>query len=315
MSTSANAKGEVSIVTDTKDENNNVLRVDCSSNGDESTRISYVNYKSLNKGTYYLHCKVRLADVDQPEHDNYYMYAASLSGIDNIYWDATRPAMTKDGWAECYGVFTVAADNSSVGFKIIYTQGTQSHNVGKAVYEIDDFVIYDLASASNIAVPTGVEFTSDNVVKSHDSTYYAINGNDVAFTYGGEGLEALYINGEEATDAEGVYSYTVAEDVLVLAVANQADEAKVKYAYTAGTPYAIFTEDATVTLIVAGHNDDGVLTELRISEVTGKAGDKLDLSTVENFKAVTGWANKTIFTWDGVETLNPIRGKCVLKDL
>ena len=315
MSTSANAKGEVSIVTDTKDENNNVLRVDCSSNGDESTRISYVNYKSLDKGTYYLHCKVRLADVDQPEHDNYYMYAASLSGIDNIYWDATRPAMTKDGWAECYGVFTVAADNSSVGFKIIYTQGTQSHNVGKAVYEIDDIVIYDLASASNIAVPTGVEFTSDNVVKSHDSTYYAINGNDVAFTYGGEGLEALYIDGEEATATDGVYSHTVADDVLVLAVANQANEDTVKYAYTAGTPYAIFTEDATVTLIVAGHSDDGVLSEFLVSEVTGNAGEQLDLSTVENFKAVTGWANKTIFTWDGVETLNAIREKCVIKDL
>ena len=312
---SGSAEGKITIETDTKDPTNKVLRIDCSEN---TKNISYVNFKDestgIAKGTYYMYCKVRLAQKDATTDAKHYFLANSMSGLTTNY-NATRPAITKDGWAECYGKFTVNSDNSSVGFKIIYTQGTQSHNVGKAVYEIDDFVIYDLASASNIAVPTGVEFTSDNVVKSHDSTYYAINGNDVAFTYGGEGLEALYINGEEATDAEGVYSYTVAEDVLVLAVANQANEDTVKYAYTAGTPYAIFTEDATVTLIVAGHNDNGVLTELRVSEVTGKAGDKLDLSTVENFKAVTGWANKTVFTWDGVATLNPIRGKCVLKDL
>ena len=318
MSTSTNAKGEVSIVTDTKDAENKVLRIDCSSNGTESNKISYVNYKAngtgLAAGKYYMHCKIRLADVDQPAADNYYVYAASLGGADVLYWDATRPEITKDGWAECYGVFDAAA-NASVGFKIIYTQGTSNNNVGKAVYEIDDFTIYNLASASNIAVPAGVEFTSDNVVKSHDSTYYAINGNDVEFAYVGEGLESLYINGEEAVATDDVYSYTVDGDALVLAIANQADDDKVKYAYTAGTPYAIFEEDATFTMIVAGHSDDGVLNELRVGEVTGKAGDILDLSTVDAFKAVSGWANKTIFTWDGVDTLNAIRSKCVLKDL
>ena len=312
MSTSA--EGTITIETDTKDSTNKVLRVDCSGN---SKNISYVNYKSLNKGTYYLHCKVRLADVDQPEHDNYYMYANSLGGIDNIYWDATRPAITKDGWAECYGKFTVASDNSSVGFKIIYTQGTSGNNVGKAVYEIDDFTIYNLANAENIAVPAGVTFTSDNVVKSHDSTYYAINGNNVTFTYDREGLEALYVNGEAATDTNGVYSHTIENDVLVLAVANQANEQKVKYAYTAGKPYAIFEEAATVTLIVAGYNDAGTraLNEAYIGEISGTKGQQLDLSTVENFKAITGWANKTIFTWYSLDTLNPVRGKCVLSDL
>ena len=46
-----------------------------------------------------------------------------------------------------------------------------------------------------------------------------------------------------------------------------------------------------------------------------EAGDILDLSTVTEFKSVSGWANKTIFTWDSLNTLNPIRSKCVLKDL
>ena len=49
--------------------------------------------------------------------------------------------------------------------------------------------------------------------------------------------------------------------------------------------------------------------------IAGTAGEILDLSTVEEFEAISGWANKTVFTWDGIATLNPIRGKCVLKDL
>ena len=318
MSTSTNAKGTVSIVTDKKDAENKVLRVDCSSNGTESNKISYVNYKAngtgLAAGKYYMHCKIRLADVDQPAADNYYVYAASLGGADVLYWDATRPAITKDGWAECYGVFDAAA-NASVGFKIIYTQGASNNNVGKAVYEIDDFTIYNLENASNIEVPTGINFTSDNVAKSHDNTYYAVNGSEIAFNYAGEGLEALYINGETATANEGVYTLAVSEDAIVLAVANQADDETVKYAYTAGKPYAIFEDAATVTVIVAGHDDAGVLNSMNVAVITGTEGQILDLNTVDEFKAITGWANKTIFTWDSLNTLTPIRSKCILKDL
>ena len=314
MSTSTNAAGVVSIETDTKNAENKVLRVDCSSNGEETTKISYVNYKSLDKGKYYLHCKVRLADVGQPEHENYYVYAASLGTVDVLYWDATRPAITKDGWAECYGVFDVTSNGASVGFKVIYTQGTSGNNVGKAVYEIDDFTIYSLANASNIAVPANVNFTSDNVVKSHDNTYYAVNGSEVAFNYGGAGLEALYINGEAATATAGVYSHAVSEDAIVLAVANQAEEGTVKYAYTAGKPYAIFDEATTVTLIVAGYDKDGQLTNAYFNEVTCTNGQILDLTEVEKFKDIY-WADKTIFVWDNMTNLTPLRSACVLEGL
>jgi len=313
MSTSTNAAGVVSIVTDTKNAENKVLRVDCSSNGEETTKISYVNYKSLDKGKYYLHCKVRLADVDQPAYDNYYMFANSMSGITSNY-AATRPEITKDGWAECYGVFNVTSNGASVGFKIIYTQGTSGNNVGKAVYEIDDFTIYSLANASNIAVPANINFTSDNVVKSHDNTYYAVNGSEVAFNYGGAGLEALYINGEAATATAGVYSHAVSEDAIVLAVANQAEEGTVKYAYTAGKPYAIFDKDATVTLIVAGYDKDGQLANVCFDEVTCTNGQILDLTEVEKFKDIY-WADKTIFVWDNMTNLTPIRSACVLEGL
>ena len=293
----------------TKADGNNVLRADFTEN---TKNISYIEYQNLDAGTYYMSCKIRLADDN--EADTAYVYVNRLGGVDNIYWDAVRPAVTKGDWSECYGVFTKTA-TQNIGFKIIASQGNSNDNISKAIYEIDDFKVYDLANANNIAVPTGVEFTSDNVVKSHDSTYYAINGNEVTFNYAGEGLEALYIDGEEATATEGVYSHTVEADTLVLAVANQAEEGTVKYAYTAGTPYAIFTKDATVTLIVAGHSDEGVLNSMNVAVIAGTAGEILDLSTVEEFEAISGWANKTVFTWDGVATLNPIRGKCVLKDL
>lgn len=303
------ATGDKNIVTDTKDATNKVLRVDFTEN---TKNISYVEYQNLPAGTYYMSCKIRLADEN--EADTAYVYVNRLGGVDNIYWDAVRPAVTKGEWSECYGVFTKTA-TQNIGFKIVASQGNSNDNISKAIYEIDDFKVYDLASASNIAVPAGVEFTSDNVVKSHDNTYYAINGNEVAFTYGGEGLDAIYIDGEEAAAIEGTYSHTVEADTLVLAVANQANEDTVKYAYTAGTPYAIFTEDATVTLFVAGHNDDGVLNSMNVAAVSGVAGEILDLSTVEEFESISGWANKTIFTWNGMKTLDAIREKCVLKDL
>ena len=74
--------------------------------------------------------------------------------------------------------------------------------------------------------------------------------------------------------------------MLVLAVANQKNEGKVKYAYTAGKPYAIFDEDVTLTMIAAGHSDEGALTSTYISEVTGVKGQILDLTEVEDFKAI-----------------------------
>ncbi|MBO5407925.1 MAG: hypothetical protein J6A61_00750 [Clostridia bacterium] len=312
MSTSA--EGVITIEKDTKDETNNVLRIDCSEN---TKSISYVNYKSVPAGTYYMNLKVRLADKDATTDENHFLYAAALGSIGNTqFWNATKPTLTKDGWAECYGVFTVTGTTNNIGFKVINTQGDNKQNIAKAVYEIDDFTIYSLENAKNISVPVEATFTSDNVIKSHDTTYYAISGNDVTFTYDGEGLEVLYMNGEVATAVDGVYTYSVEnDDLLVLAVANQQNESTVKYAVSGCKPYAIFVEDATVMMLVAGYAESGALESLYSATVTATKGQQIDLSEIEEFKGIKIWPTKTIFTWGNLSNLTPIRSACELNDL
>lgn len=176
---SASAEGSLTTVVDTKDPSNKVLRFD----GTKNTKsISYINYGGgeLNK-TYYFSMKVRVAE-DDTTTGNMYLYANSLSGVGKSYYGATRPQITKDGWAVCYGVATTSATSKNIGFKVISTQGTSGSNVPKAIYEIDDLVVYDLTGCE-LTLPADVSVVS-GAFQVHDKKYAKV-GDTVVLNYEG----------------------------------------------------------------------------------------------------------------------------------
>lgn len=157
---SSSAEGSVSIVTDSKDASNKVLRYDGTNN---SKDISYINYTGAEPNkTYYMTLKVRMADVESNTGDMY-IYAASLGKIGKNYYSSTRPQVTKDGWSIISGVVTTSGDNKNIGFKAT-TKATASSgeniNYPTAVYEIDDFVLYDMEGYHKLTLPGDVSVVS-----------------------------------------------------------------------------------------------------------------------------------------------------------
>lgn len=175
---STSAEGSIAIVDDTKDPSNKVLRYDGTAN---SKSISYINYTGAEADkTYYMTMKVRMADVESNTEDMYF-FANSLSGIGKSYYSSTRPKLSKEDWVVCSGIVTTSANSKNTGFKAITVQSDSTKNYPTAVYEIDDFALYDMAGYYNLTLPTGVTVTSG--VFSSNGVNYAKTGDTVVLNY------------------------------------------------------------------------------------------------------------------------------------
>ncbi len=199
---SSSAEGGLSIVTDSKDASNKVLRYDGTNN---SKDISYINYTGAEPNkTYYMTLKVRMADVESNTGDMF-IYAASLGKIGKNYYSSTRPQVTKDGWSIISGVVTTSGDTANIGFKAT-TKATASSgeniNYPTAVYEIDDFMLYDMEGYHKVTLPSGVSAASG--VSTVNGVIYAKSGDTVTVTCTTTGVKLV---SDQATIAKDSASY------------------------------------------------------------------------------------------------------------
>lgn len=218
----ANSKGNLVFVDDTKNTTNKVLRY--TGNAAGSYSLIYYNGVAANT-TYYMSFKVRVATVDgyTPEGDMF-LYPAAMSDTAKAYYPKSRPQISQDDWAVCSGVFTTSADATRIGFKIISTQGTSNANVKDAIYEIDNFVLYELTNSKNITLPDGVTIVSGAVtgnVKDGNSYYdkiYAMPDSNVVLKY--ETANKV-LSSEQAVIEKNVveYSFTMPNENVTVSLA------------------------------------------------------------------------------------------------
>ncbi len=199
---SSSAEGALSIVDDSKDSSNKVLRYDGTSNTKD---ISYINYTCAEPNkTYYMTLKVRMADVESNTGDMF-IYAASLGKIGKNYYSSTRPQVTKDGWSIISGVVTTSGDTANIGFKAT-TKATASSgeniNYPTAVYEIDDFALYDMEGYHKVTLPSGVSAASG--VSTINGVIYAKSGDTVVLNCSTTGVKLV---SDQATIAKDSASY------------------------------------------------------------------------------------------------------------
>ena len=298
-------RGEASFETDqalTDNPDNHVLKIDGSS-AEKATNLTLSSLTKMTAGnTYYIDFDYKIIEnshvrVRDAEHGN---AITTNNGYADTWYRLSE--MYKSGNN------TLTPTEDTYYQDIIVGTGT----VGTELY-IDNLVFYDITDAYKIALPEGAEITDGGV--SNGSVGFAFPGRTVSFTVAGT-PDYVMVNGTVVTGINNTYSFTMPQsEVTVLAVNGQAGENIVKYAVANNKPYAIFDENATVTLIVAGYGENGQLTHVYTSEVTGTAGQQIDLTTVEDFANVSNWKAKTIFTWDNLTNLTPIRSACVLNDL
>ena len=200
---SGSASGSLTIEDDTKDSSNKVLRYDGTGN---TGTYSYINYATATANhTYYMSLKVRVAETDSTS-GNMYLYANSLGGEAKAYYSSTRPKITKDGWAICSGIVTPTSNN--IGFKVISDQTKSSSNLKNAIYEIDDFVLYDLTAEGcyQLTLPADVSIVSGAFTSN--SKTYAKSNNPVVLNY--EGTDKTVAAGTATVTKTGnTYTFTM----------------------------------------------------------------------------------------------------------
>ena len=210
---SSSASGsELEIVEDTQDPTNHVLRFDGTSN---NGTISYMSYSEpLASGTeYYYSYKIRIAEEDT-NTGSLYAYMGLTTGVN----DDHRPPLSKE-WVSRSGKLN--GTGAKMSFKIISNQGSQSSNVPRVIYEVDDIVICDMSGAEVLNLSSELNGSSlswkTGVVKKGDSLY-ARPDSTASFTLTpplNHEIDTVTVNGDIVTPVDDIYNIEIPSDLAV----------------------------------------------------------------------------------------------------
>ena len=210
---SSSASGsELEIVEDFEDPTNHVLRFDGTSN---AGTISYMSYnEALANGTeYYYHYKIRIAEEDANTGSLY-----AYMGLTTAVNDDHRPPLSKT-WVTRSGKLT--GSGSKMSFKIISNQGSQSSNVPRVIYEIDDIVICDMSGAEVLGITgelNGASLSWKTGVVKKDGSLYARPDSTASFTLTpplNHEIDTVTVNGDIITPVDDVYNIEIPSDLVV----------------------------------------------------------------------------------------------------
>ncbi len=211
---SSNAPGStLSIVTDSANPNNRVLRFDGTGN---TGNISYCsNSVSLSSG-YYYSFKIRVA-ADDTNTGNIYLYTqVNAQGANTT----DRPKLRKGEWITVSGY--VSGSGRKLSFKMVSTTSSGNDNIKNAIYEIDDVVVCNPADAvefTPIIVYDGATLRWKSGVVEMNGTTYAKAGSEASFTLSaplGYEIDSVTLNGENIEGVDGLYTFTIPDDLSCL---------------------------------------------------------------------------------------------------
>lgn len=208
---------DISLVEDTSDPTNHVLRYDGTNITEGS--ISYVAYNNvLTSGEkYYFHYKIRMAKDDTNEGD---LYAYNSNHTATTETD--RPKLSKE-WVTRSGEFT--AQVTSYNFKITntYTSSSGNANVKNAIYELDDVVICELPFGDVITISddsnlNGASLHWETGVISIDDKVYARADSMASFTLTPPSdceINTVTVNDAVVTPVNDIYNIEIPDDLTI----------------------------------------------------------------------------------------------------
>ncbi|MDD3744333.1 MAG: Ig-like domain-containing protein, partial [Lentimicrobiaceae bacterium] len=210
---SSSAGSKLEIVTDTEDSSNRVLRFDGTAN---TGTISFMSYSEplANGKEYYYTYKIRIAKNDSNTGPLYAYVGINTTSVT----DYARPPLSKE-WVTRSG--QVVGANNKLSFKVISNQGSQSSNVTKVIYEIDDIVICDMSGAevfNPVTELNGATLRWKTGIINKDGALYARPDSTATFALNppfGHEIETVDVNGVTVIPENGLYSVNIPSDLEV----------------------------------------------------------------------------------------------------
>lgn len=212
---STSAQGaELSIVDDSENSGNKVLRFDGTNN---SGTTSYCSNSSITLRTgYYYSFKIRLAAEDT--HTNAYLYTKANAQRAN---ETDRPKLRIGEWITVSGTVPASNTDPVLSFKLVNNTSTSSGsaNVANAIYEIDDVVVCNPAGAAQLDLTTtydGATLHWKSGVVEMDGTKYAKANTEASFTLTpplGSEIGSVTVNGDALEAVDEVYTFTIPDDL------------------------------------------------------------------------------------------------------
>ena len=284
----------VSLVEDSKDPENHVLRYD----GTNITagKISFVTYNNvLTEGkSYYYSYKIRIAE-DNPYEGDMYSYNRNHTAHTAV----ARPKLTTE-WTSRAGVFT--AKQTTYDFKITSTDEDSNANVPNVIYELDDVVIYDFTYINEIFVPALATISESNNVRTLPSSftadqmvdrYFAEVGAEVNFTYSGDkGIKAdaeMTANGNEYMFIMPEFPVTVSE------------VSAINFGVEEEIPNITVAKPQNLVVIVAKYSDSNDMDEVFMADIeTTSNNQTISLGDIAEFSAITDWSGMYVYVWNSI---------------
>ncbi|MBO5407928.1 MAG: S-layer homology domain-containing protein [Clostridia bacterium] len=210
---SSSASGStLSIVADSENPDNKVLRFDGSAN---TGSISYCSNAVTLRTGYYYSFKIRLAAEDT--HQNVYLYTQVNAQRQNNNTD--RPKLNIGEWITVSGY--VSSNDRKLSFKIVNNQSTSSGsaNVTNVIYEIDDVVVCDPTDAvefTPVIIYDGATLHWESGVVEMAGTQYVKAGSEASFTLTaplGYEIGSVMVNDDVLEAVDEVYTFTIPDDL------------------------------------------------------------------------------------------------------
>lgn len=213
---SSSARGaELSIVDDSVNPGNKVLRFDGTNN---SGTTSYCSNSSITLRTgYYYSFKIRLAAEDT--HNNAYLYTKANAQRQN---ETDRPKLRIGEWITVSGTVPDSNTDPVLSFKLVNNTSTSSGsaNVANAIYEIDDVVVCNPAGAAQLNLTTtydGATLHWKSGVVEMNGTKYAKANTEASFSLTpplGSEIGSVTVNGDVLEAVDEVYTFTIPDDLF-----------------------------------------------------------------------------------------------------
>ncbi len=194
----------LSIVDDSENPGNKVLRFDGTNN---TGSISYISNSVVLKSGYHYSFKIRQASEDT--NANVYLYTKVNAQSAN---DTCRPKLKRGEWITVSG--TIDTNSRELSYKMISNQATSGSNISKVIYEIDDVVVCDTTDAvlfEPVISYDGATLKWESGVVEISGKSYVKADSDISFKvtapFGYE-VNTVKVNGNEVEGVDGLYTIT-----------------------------------------------------------------------------------------------------------